>query len=290
MSGHSKWHSIKHKKGAEDAKRGKIFTKHAKLIAIAARGGGDPDMNPSLRMAIENARAENMPRDAIDRAIKKGTGESKDGVQMEEIIYEGYGPGGVALFIETLTDNRNRTVTALKLNLSKNGGTLGAAGSVAYMFKKRGLILVPATLVPVSGTRGSRVPDSKVAASDVQAQISGKNAEEIELAAIDAGAEDVKVMSDIGDSANGQGEHSPDMVQIYTDPHDLMKIKSQLESGGMKIESASLTYIPQTEVTISDENVARQIIELINIIEEDDDVTQVYSNFDIPEAVLEKIA
>ncbi len=244
MSGHSKWHSIKHKKGAEDAKRGKIFTKHAKLIAIAARGGGDPDMNPSLRTAIENARAENMPRENIERAIKKGTGEGKDGVQMEEIFYEGFGPGGIALYIETLTDNKNRTVTNLKHSMNKHGGNLGAAGSVGYLFKKKGLILIPAT---------------------------GQNVEELELSAIDAGADDVTVESD--------------MVEVSTDPQELMKVKKLLEAKGVKVESASLTYIPQTEVTIQDAEIARKILTLIDAIEADDDISGVYSNFVLDEVI-----
>jgi len=248
MSGHSKWHSIKHKKGAEDVKRGKIFSKHSKLISIAARHGGDPDMNPGLRIAIENARAENMPRDNIERAIKKGTGDDKSAVQMEEVFYEGRGPGGIALFIETLTDNKNRTVTNLKYIFGKNGGNLGAAGSVGYLFKKRGILNV---------------------------KTAGKNPEDIELAAIDAGAEDVNVEGDT--------------VEIYTDPSELMKVRGQLESAGIKAESASLIYLPQNEVPVHDEETAKKILNLVDAIEEDEDVSSVYSNFDIPENILEKI-
>jgi YebC/PmpR family DNA-binding regulatory protein len=237
MSGHSKWHSIKHKKGAEDAKRGKIFTKHAKLIAIAARGGGDPDMNPSLRTAIENARAENMPRDNIERAIKKGTGESKDGAQMEEVFYEGFGPGGVALYIETLTDKKNRTVTNVKNILNKHGGSMGAAGSVSYLFKRKGLLSIP---------------------------LENKNAEEIELEAIDAGAEDIK----------NEGE----TMEIYTDPQDFMSIKKHLEEKGISVSSGALTYLPQTSVEIQDEEIAQKVLDLISALEEDEDVSTVYSN------------
>ncbi len=248
MSGHSKWHSIKHKKGAEDKRRGKIFTKHAKLIAIAARSGGDPDMNPALRVVIENARAENMPRDNIERAIKKGTGESKDGVVMEEIIYEGFGPGGVALYVHALTDNKNRTVTNLKHTLGKHGGNLGAAGSVGYLFKKHGLILVPAT---------------------------GQDSEKIELAAIDAGAQDIKT--------------GGDLIEIYTDSQDLMKVKKAFEKAGIKVDSARLTYDAQTVVSVKDEATARKILDLIDVIEQDDDIAEVFSNLEIAQELLDAI-
>ncbi len=250
MSGHSKWHSIKHKKAAEDSKRGKIFTKHAKLVAIAARGGGDPVMNPSLRLAIDNARAENMPRENIERAIKKGTGEGKDAVVMEEIFYEGFGPGGAALYIETLTDNRNRTLTNVKHIFTKHGGNFGSAGTVGYLFKKKGVI-------------------------NVNVAEAGKNEEEIELAAIDAGADDV--VSD--------GE----LVTIYTDPTAVMKVKATLEKAGVKVASASQTYLPQTNVKIEDVEVARQLMKLVDLIEEDEDVSEVHSNFDIAEEVLDKL-
>jgi len=248
MSGHSKWNTIKHKKAATDKKRGKIFTKHAKLVAIAAHGGGDPGMNPGLRAAIENARAENMPHDNIERAIKKGTGESKDSAQFEEVIYEGYGPGGVALYIETLTDNRNRTISNVKLIVSKKGGNMGAAGSVGYMFQKKGLISVP---------------------------LEGKNKDEIELAAIDAGASDIKE----------EGES----LEIYTDPQSLMLVRAALEKAGIKTESAGLTYVPTTEVLISDPESAKKLLDLIEAVEEDEDVTTVYSNADIPKEILEKL-
>lgn len=250
MSGHSKWHSIKHKKAATDAKKGKIFTKHAKLVAIAARGGGDPDKNPSLRLAIDNARAENMPRENIERAIKKGTGEGKDAVVMEEIFYEGFGPGGAALYIETLTDNRNRTLTNVKHIFTKHGGNFGSAGTVGYLFKKKGVI-------------------------NIKVSEAGKNDEEIELASIDAGADDV--LSD--------GE----LVTIYTEPTAVMKVKAALEGAGVKVASASQTYVPQTNVKIENAEVARQLLKLVDLIEEDEDVSEVHSNFDIAEEILEKL-
>lgn len=250
MSGHSKWANIKHKKGAEDAKRGKIFTKHAKLIAIAARSNSDPDTNSALRAAIENARAENVPRDNIERAVKKGSGEGKDAVVMEEIFYEGFGPGGAALYVETLTDNRNRTLTNVKHVFTKHGGNFGSAGTVGYLFKKKGLI-------------------------NINVKEAGKAVDEIELSAIDAGAEDV--ISD--------GE----IMTIYTDPTAVMKAKSALESSGIKVTSASLTYIPQTKVKIDDLEAAKQLLKLIEMIEEDEDVSEVHSNFDIAEEILDKL-
>lgn len=222
---------------AEDAKRGKIFTRHAKLVAIAARGGGDPDMNPSLRMAIENARAENMPYDNIERAIKKGTGESKDAAQIEEVIYEGFGPGGVALYIEALTDNRNRTVSNVKLIMSKNGGNLGAAGSVGYMFQKKGMIEV---------------------------SLEGKKRDEIELAAIDAGAEDIR--------------ENEGTLEIYTPPQALMQIRGALNKNGIATEGARLTYLPQTEVEVADEALVQKLFDLIDALEAEDDVSTVYTN------------
>ncbi len=247
MSGHSKWHSIKHKKAAEDAKKGKIFTKHAKLITVAARvgGSGDPDMNPSLRLAIDNARAENMPMDNIERAIKKGTGESKDAAIIEEVMYEGFGPGGVALFIETLTDNKNRTFSNVKLIMSKNGGHLGAAGSVGYLFKKRGIIEV---------------------------ELHGQKAEDIELSAIDAGAEDVR--------------ENDGIVEIYTEVVDMMKVKTALEQKGVPTRSAKLTYVPHTEIHVDEDEMANKLLSLIEAIEEEEDVTTVYGNFVFSDEVL----
>jgi YebC/PmpR family DNA-binding regulatory protein len=183
MSGHSKWHSIRHKKGAADAARGKIFTRHAKLITIAARDGGDPEMNPSLRLAIDNAKKENMPNANIERAIKKGTGEDKDGTQFFEITYEGYAPGGIAVLVSTFTDNKNRTVSSIRSIFSKNGGNLGESGSVSFMFHKKGIILV------------------------------SNPSDEIEMAAIEAGAEDVVI--------------SEKMLEVSTDPKESVLFQNQ---------------------------------------------------------------
>lgn len=250
MSGHSKWHSIRHKKGAADAKRGKIFTRHAKLITIAAQqGGGDPDMNPNLRIAVEKAKADNMPNDNIARAIKKGTGDLKDGAQIMEINYEGYGPNGVAIMIACLTDNKNRTVGNLRTILSKNGGSMGESGCVGWMFHKKGLIEI---------------------------NLEGKNAEEIELLAIDAGAEDVQI--------------EEGTLTVTTSSSDFEVVKKALKDGGIALESSEITLIPENTIKITNEEDAKRMLKLIDLIEEDDDVNEVYSNFDIPAEILEKLS
>ena len=205
MSGHSKWHSIKHKKGALDAKRGKLFTKLIKEITVAARSGGsgDPNTNARLRKAISDAKAANMPNDTIDRATKRGTGEL-DGVSFEEIAYEGYGPGGVAIMVETVTDNRNRTVSELRHLFSKNGGNLGESGSVAWMFAKKGQILVDAA---------------------------GRTEDEMMELVLDAGAEDMKA--------------EEDTFQIITAPEDFHAVLESVRKAGIEPASAELTMIPQ---------------------------------------------
>jgi len=249
MSGHSKWHSIRHKKGAADAKRGKIFTRHAKLITIAAQqGGGDPEMNPSLRLAIEKAKAENMPNDNIKRAIQKGTGEDKNAAQIMEITYEGYGPNGIALMITCLTDNKNRTVASVRSTLTKNGGSIGEGGCVGWMFHKKGVLTV----------------DLKV-----------QNQEELELLAIDAGAEDVVTDGDI--------------LEITTTPDDFENVKKHLEENSVKFEGAEISLIPENTIAIESEDDAKKILRLIDLLEEDEDVDKVYSNFDIPAEILEKL-
>lgn len=246
MSGHSKWHSIKHKKGAADAKRGKIFTKHAKFITIAAReGGGDAEMNPALRMAVEKAKAENMPNDNIERAIKKGTGEDKGGAVIEEVIYEGYGPNGIALLIQVLTDNKNRTVSNVRTILDKNGGSLGSSGCVAWMFKKQGVISL------------------------------GQNTEELQLTAIEAGADDVQ--------EEGSG------LEVITKPENFLTVKKALEEAGAPIESAEVQQIPENTVKVEDEETAKKILRLMDALDEDEDVSEVSANFDISEEIMEKV-
>lgn len=210
MSGHSKWHTIKHKKGALDAKRGKIFTKLIKEITVAARtgGSGDPDANARLRKAIADAKAQNMPNDTIERAIKRGTGEI-EGVAYEEITYEGYGPGGVAVLIETMTDNRNRTVAELRHLFSKNGGNLGESGSVAWMFDKKGYIVV-----------------DKAARSE----------EQLFEIAIEAGADDVR---DDGDA-----------FEIFTSPENFDAVLEAVKKAGIEPQAASISMIPQNYVRL----------------------------------------
>lgn len=249
MSGHSKWHSIKHKKGAADVKRGKIFTKHAKLISIAARCGGDIEMNPALRTAIISAKADNVPNSNIDKAIKKGTGEDKDAAVFEEIMYEGYGPFGTALLIEVITDNKNRTLTNIKTVISKLGGRLGAAGSVSFLFNRKGLIR-------------AKVPDN---APDV-------SLEDAELKAIDAGAEDLSV--------------EDNELEIVTGDTELAAVRDNLEKAGFVIGKAEITYLPKNTVRIDNAEQAKKVLNLLDVLEEDDDVSNVYCNFDIPEEIL----
>lgn len=251
MSGHSKWHQIKHKKGAADAKRGQIFTKYGRLITFSARtGGGDPEMNPSLRLIIEKAKADGLPNANIDRAIKRGTGELGDEKAIEEAVYEGYGPGGVALMIHTVTDNKNRALSSIRNIVTRRGGTLLAAGSVGWMFEQKGVLTI-------------ELPQEK-------------NKEEIELAAIDAGAIDLDV--------------SDNLIEIYTEPKLLAQVKKNLEAQKIKIKSAELNLIAKEEMKIDDIEKARKILALMDELEGDDDVTSISSNFNIPEEILEKIA
>ncbi len=248
MSGHSKWASIKHKKAAQDAKRGKVFTKLIKEITVAAReGGGDPEMNPRLRTAITRAKVANMPADNIDRAIKKGTGELP-GVSYESVAYEGYGPGGVAILVLAYTDNKNRTVAEVRHIFSKRGGNLAGAGSVAWIFEKKGLIFVDA----------SNVDEEKL--FDV---------------VIEAGAEDMK----------REGSN----FEIYTETSNLEAVKEAITSNGIEFQNAEITMVPSNTTPVSDVNTARQILSLMDALEEHDDVEAVYSNFDIPEEVMNQI-
>jgi YebC/PmpR family DNA-binding regulatory protein len=245
MSGHSKWSSIKHKKGAADARRGKIFTKLIKEITVAARmGGGDPGGNPRLRSAILAARSENMPKDNIERAIKKGTGEL-EGETYEESSYEGYGPGGVAVLLDCLTDNRNRTVAEIKHAFDRNGGNLGEPGCVAWMFQKKGVITI---------------------------QKEGVNEENLLGVALDAGAEDVR---DEGDA-----------FDVVSAPEDFEAVRQAIEKAGIKFTSAEVTKIPKNTVKLEGKK-AQQMLNLIQVLEDNDDVSHVYANFDIADDVLE---
>lgn len=247
MSGHSKWHQIRRQKGITDAKRGNMFTKAARLITVAAqKGGGDPTMNALLRTALESAKQINMPSANIERAIKKGTGELKEGLALEEVVYEGYGPGGVALYIQAVTDNKNRAVAEVKNILSKHGGSMGSAGCTAWMFEQKGVLSL-----------------------DTQ----GKNLEDIELQAIEAGADDIKIEGNT--------------LFVYTVPQNFQSMKEALTRFG--ITSSCVTFVPKNEVKITNEATARHILRLIDALEDCDDVSGVASNFDIAEEVLSKV-
>jgi YebC/PmpR family DNA-binding regulatory protein len=249
LSGHSKWASIKRKKGATDAKRGQLFSKLTRAIIVAARDGGpDPGGNIALQNAIEKARENSMPKDNIDRAIAKGAGTGADAAAYETVTYEGYGPGGIALFVEALTDNRNRTAADVRHVFTKNDGNLGESGSVAWLFERKGVILVPGEI----------------------------DEDELMLAAADAGADDV--------------EAEESSYRVTTAPESLHAVREALEAEGIAIESAESTMVPKTSVEIGDESVARKVVRMMDELEENDDVQDVYSNFDIPETVLEAVA
>jgi YebC/PmpR family DNA-binding regulatory protein len=249
LSGHSKWASIKRKKGATDAKRGQLFSKLTRAIIVAARDGGpDPGGNIALQNAIEKARENSMPKDNIDRAIAKGAGTGADAAAYETVTYEGYGPGGIALFVEALTDNRNRTAADVRHVFTKNDGNLGESGSVAWLFERKGVILVPGEV----------------------------DEDELMLAAADAGADDV--------------ESEGSSYRVTSAPESLHAVREALEGSGFSIESAEATMVPKTSVSVDDESVARKIVRMMDELEENDDVQDVYSNFDIPETVLEAVA
>lgn len=245
MAGHSKWANIKHRKGRQDAKRGKLFGKLAKAIEVAAReGGGNPDFNPTLATAVEKAKAASMPNDNIERAIKRGTGEV-EGAVYEEIFYEGYGPGGVALYVHVLTDNRNRAASDVRSAFTRHNGNLGEPGSVGYLFSQKGIILA----------RGEE--------------------DEVMLAALEAGAEDVK---DAGGST----------FEVITEASDMRPVRAALETAGFEIDSADVTQMPSTSVPV-EEGEAKKLLRLIDALEDLDDVQDVYSNYDIDDSVMEKV-
>jgi len=249
VAGHSKWAQIKHKKAHTDAKRGKVFTKIVKEIATAAKlGGGDPEGNPRLRVAIDKAKEVNMPHDNIKKAIMKGTGELP-GVSYEEYLYEGYGPAGVAVMVEVMTDNKNRTVPEIRHIMAKNGGSLGESGCVSWIFEKKGYILV-----------------SKAKTSE----------DVLMTVALDAGAEDMK------------NDPEEDNFEIISAPEDFAAVKEAIEKAGLRVESAEVTMLPKTYIVL-DAKAADQMVRLIDALEDNDDVQNVYANFDIPDDVAEKI-
>ena len=244
MGGHSHWSQIKRQKGGNDARRGNLFTKLSREITVSAReGGSDPGMNPRLRLAIEKARYENMPADTIKRAIERGSGGC-DAAALQEIMFEGYGPGGVAILVQTLTDNRNRTVSDLRTTLTRGGGTLGESGSVAWQFDSKGLIAL---------------------------DVKDADPEEIALIAIDAGADDVRVIDRF--------------VEVYTGPTDLDRLRRELADAGLTIASAELAMLPKNTTPL-DEKVASQALRLLDQIEDLDHVQKVYSNAEFPDSVL----
>lgn len=248
MSGHSKWASIKHKKAAVDAKRGKLFSRLSKEITVAAKtGGGDVDMNPRLRTAVSSAKEANMPNDNIDRAIKKGTGELP-GVSYEELIYEGYGVGGVAILIETLTDNKNRTASEIRSIFTKRNGNLAASNAVAWMFSKKGFFSIKKDQV---------------------------DEDTLLTVALDAGAEDVK--------------SEDDYYEVLTDPHDFLAVKEALENNKIVTETAEVTSLPSTTVQMNSVKEAKQVLDLIDVLEDQDDTQNVYANFDIPDEIMDKL-
>lgn len=249
MAGHSKWANIKRRKGAVDAKRGKIFTKIIKEVMVAARlGGGDINGNPRLRSAVLAAKAENMPKENIERAIKKGTGEL-EGVSYEEITYEGYGPGGVAVMVECMTDNKVRTVADVRHFFSKSGGNLGESNCVSWMFDRKGSILIDTTAI---------------------------SEDELMEMAIEAGAEDVVT--------------EENTFQVLTAPDDFTAVSEALSAKGIGFVEASISMIPKNVVEVADEKVAKQLMKLLENLEDNDDVQKVHANFDIPDAIMEAIS
>ena len=249
MSGHSKWSTIKHKKGAEDKKRGKLFTKLSRAIIVAAKeGGGDPAANATLAAAIAKARSYSMPKDNIERAVQRGAGGGEGSDAFDAITYEGYGPEGVAIIVEALTDNRNRTAADVRSIFGKHSSSLGTPGSVAWQFERKGVVLIEAA---------------------------GVDEDEIVLHAADAGAEDVSLDGDVW--------------QVTTEAGDLATVRDGLEAAGLTIASAELTLVPKNTVAL-EEDAARRLLKLIDALEDNDDVQDVYANFDIPDAVLEAVA
>jgi YebC/PmpR family DNA-binding regulatory protein len=247
MSGHSKWSTIKHKKGAADAKRGKIFTRIIKEMTVAARmGGGDADGNPRLRAAVAEAKANNMPKDNIDRAIKRGTGEL-EGVNYEELTYEGYGPGGVAVMVETMTDNTNRTTPEIRHAFEKAGGNMGTPGSVRFQFERKGYFAI----------EKSAVSEDKL----------------MEVA-LEAGADDLQTPD-------------PEVFEIYTTPESFEQVRQALEKAKIPTVEAKLDQVPANYVKL-DEQKSKQMIRLLEMLDDQDDVQNVYTNFDMPEDLEEE--
>ncbi|MFD0785710.1 YebC/PmpR family DNA-binding transcriptional regulator [Micromonospora azadirachtae] len=245
MSGHSKWATTKHKKAVIDAKRGKMFAKLIKNVEVAARtGGGDPAGNPTLYDAIQKAKKNSVPNDNIDRAVKRGSGLEAGGADYQTIMYEGYGPNGVALLIECLTDNRNRAATEVRTALTRNGGSFADAGSVSYMFSRKGVVIVPKA---------------------------GTNEDDVMMAVLDAGAEEVNDLDEA--------------FEVVSEPTDLIAVRTALQDAGIEYESAESSLIPSVNVPLDEEG-ARKIFKLIDVLEDCDDVQNVYANFDVSDEIM----
>jgi YebC/PmpR family DNA-binding regulatory protein len=254
MSGHSKWATIKHKKGAADKARGKLFAKLIRQVEVAAReGGGDPDSNPTLRTMFQKAREASVPLDTIERAIKRGTGEL-EGVRYEQVSYEGYAPSGVAVIVECLTDNRNRTGADIRAIFSKNGGSMAEPGAVSWQFDRKGVLLIS----KAGGKGGAEVTE-----------------DDLMLSALDAGAEDI---TDAGDH-----------WQVTTPPSDEPAVKAAIEDADIAVESAEVTMLASNTVALDKESDAKKVLHLVDLLEEHDDVQNVYANFDIPDSILELV-
>jgi len=250
MSGHNKWSKIKRQKGVADLKKGKVFSQFSKMITIAAKSGGDPDFNPTLSIAVEKAKQANMPADNIEKAIKKGTGELEGGA-IEEVLYEAYGAGGIALIIEATTDNTNRTVAEIKHLLTINNGRLGEAGSVKWMFDRFGFIEI-------------KIKENKL------------SEDELEMAIIEAGAEDFKILTTPSPSLSGGEE----IIVVYTKPENLYKVKENLEKGNIKISETGFEWKAKNLIKAEDEKVNSRIEKLFEALNEQEDVVEVYSNLE----------
>ena len=248
MSGHSKWATTKHQKAVVDARRGKMFAKLIKNVEVAARiGGADPAGNPTLFDAIQKAKKSSVPNNNIDNAVKRGSGLEAGGADWQTIMYEGYGPNGVALLIECLTDNRNRAATEVRTALTRNGGTFADAGSVSYLFNRKGVVLVPKA---------------------------GLSEDDLMLAVLDAGAEEI---NDLGES-----------FEVVSEPTDLVAVRTALQDAGIEYDSAESSLVPTMTVPV-DEEAARKVFKLIDVLEDCDDVQNIYANFDVSDDVMAKI-
>jgi YebC/PmpR family DNA-binding regulatory protein len=252
MSGHSKWATTKHKKAAVDARRGKLFAKLIKNIEVAARtGGGDPAGNPTLYDAIQKAKKSSVPNDNIDRAVKRGSGAEGGGAEYQSITYEGYGPGGVAVLVECLTDNRNRAASDVRIAMTRNGGSMADPGSVSYMFSRKGVVVVP------------RSQDGRTVTED-----------DVLEAVLDAGAEEVE---DLGE-----------VFEVRCEAGDLIAVRTAVQRAGLDYESAESSWVPSVTVPLDEEG-ARRIFRLIEALEDSDDVQDVYANYDVSDEVLEAV-